>query len=154
MPDLKKPAPEREQELNHALQALFYAFRAIIARPDAVLAEQGLSRVHHRILFFVGRTPGLSVNELLGILNVTKQSLNGPLRRLTELGYIEAGKDVRDRRVKRLYLTGRGQALEEILSGDQRQRFQKVFTELGARDEAAWRRVMDRLAEGLDRERE
>jgi DNA-binding MarR family transcriptional regulator len=146
MPDLIDLTPEREGELNLALQALFYGFRAVIARPDALLAEQGLSRVHHRILFFVGRAPGLSVNDLLGILNVTKQSLNEPLRRLTELGYIQAEADERDRRVKRLSLTENGLALEATLSGDQRQRFAKVFAELGAEDEAAWRRVMARLA--------
>jgi DNA-binding MarR family transcriptional regulator len=138
--------PGREGELNLALQSLFYAFRAVIAGPDAVLAAQGLSRVHHRILFFVGRTPGLSVNDLLGILNVTKQSLNAPLRQLTELGYVQAATDERDRRVKRLSLTDTGRALEATLSGDQRQRFAQVFAELGAADEAAWRRVMAQLA--------
>ncbi len=146
MADLIELSPEREGELNLALQSLFYAFRAVIARPDALLAEQGLSRVHHRILFFVGRAPGLSVNDLLGILNVTKQSLNEPLRRLTELGFIQAEADERDRRVKRLSLTEAGQALEATLSGDQRQRFARVFAELGGEDEAAWRRVMERLA--------
>ncbi len=147
MVDLYALTPERENELNLALQSLFYAFRAVVARPDALLAEQGLSRVHHRILFFVGRTPGLSVNALLAILNVSKQSLNEPLRRLTELGYIQSEVDERDRRVKRLSLTGSGQALEAALSGDQRQRFAKVFAELGVEDEAAWRRVMERLAD-------
>jgi len=147
MVDLYALTPERENELNLALQSLFYAFRAVVARPDALLAEQGLSRVHHRILFFVGRTPGLSVNALLAILNVSKQSLNEPLRRLTELGYIQSEVDERDRRVKRLSLTGSGQVLEASLSGDQRQRFAKVFAELGVEDEAAWRRVMERLAD-------
>lgn len=142
-----KISPAREAELNLALQALFYAFRSVIAGPDAVLAEQGMSRVHHRILFFIGRTPGLSVNDLLGILNVTKQALHPPLRQLTELGYIETAADAQDRRIKRLSLTEAGRILEAALSGDQRQRFAKVFAQLGAEDEAAWRRVMASLAE-------
>jgi len=146
MADLKI-TPKRQAELNQAIEALFYGFRAFIARPDALLAEQGLSRVHHRILYFVGRNPGQSVNDLLAILNVTKQSLNGPLRQLQELGLIQAEADEQDRRVKRLSLTESGQALEAALSGDQRQRLARVFASLGPEDEAAWRRVMAKLAE-------
>jgi DNA-binding MarR family transcriptional regulator len=146
MADPIKLTPERERELNQALEALFHGFNAVVARPDAMLTEQGLSRVHHRILYFVARNPGLSVNELLGILGVTKQSLNGPMRQLTELGYVRTQVDARDRRIKRLSLTESGQALESALSGDQRARFARVFGQLGAEDEHAWRRVMEKLA--------
>lgn len=139
--------PEREQQLNRALEALFYAFNAVVARPDAMLAEQGLSRVHHRILYFIGRNPGLSVNELLAILGVTKQSLNGPMRRLVEKKYIQTETDQNDRRVKRLTLTKSGVNLESALSGDQRTRFARVFEKVGDEDEATWRRVMAALAE-------
>lgn len=138
--------PVREQSLNRALEALFYAFNALVARPDALLAEQGLSRVHHRILYFVGRNPGLSVNDLLAILGVTKQSLNAPMRRLAELDYVRAEADARDRRIRRLSLTPAGQVLEDALSGDQRARFAQVFGQLGETDEMAWRRVMAALA--------
>jgi DNA-binding MarR family transcriptional regulator len=99
------------------------------------------------VLFRSGRAPGQSVNDLLAILNVTKQSLNGPLRQLQELGLIQAEADEQDRRIKRLSLTESGQALEAALSGDQRQRFARVFASLGHEDEAAWRRVMAKLAE-------
>jgi DNA-binding MarR family transcriptional regulator len=146
MTDLITPPPDREAELNRALEALFHGFNALVARPDAMLAEQGLSRVHHRILYFVGRNPGLSVNDLLGILKVSKQSLNGPMRQLTALGYVQADADGQDRRVRRLSLTPAGQALEAALSGDQRARFAQVFDQVGPADERAWRRVMARLA--------
>lgn len=139
-------SPEREGELNQALEALFHAFNAVVARPDVLLGEQGLSRVHHRILYFVGRNPGLSVNDLLGILKVSKQSLNGPMRQLTGLGYVQADADGQDRRIRRLSLTPAGQALEAALSGDQRARFARVFDQVGPADEQAWRRVMARLA--------
>lgn len=146
MTDLIQLSPARELELNLALEALFHGFNAVVARPDAMLAKQGLSRVHHRILYFVGRNAGLSVNDLLAILQVTKQSLNHPMRQLTELGYIQAQADPQDRRIKRLSLTESGQTLEASLSGDQRARFARVFQQLGVEDEQAWRRVMNKLA--------
>lgn len=147
MTDLNSPETKREQELNKALEALHFAFRAVVAKPDAILAKYGLSRVHHRLLYFVGRNPGLSVSELLAILSISKQSLNGPLRQLTELGLIESTPDTTDRRIKRLSLTQRGLGLEHQLSGDQRQRFARVFEMVGLEGEAAWHKVMHLLAE-------
>lgn len=147
MADINNSLHAREDELNQALVLLHFAFRAVIARPDAILNSRGLSRVHHRILYFVGRNPCLSVNDLLKILGVSRQSLNGPLQQLIEMSLIQTEPDKHDSRIKRLSLSKSGQSLESILSGDQRQRFAKVFSELGSKDEAAWRRVMARLAE-------
>lgn len=147
MADLNSLGNQREQELNKALEALHFAFRAVVAKPDAILAKHGLSRVHHRLLYFIGRNPGLSVNELLAILSISKQSLNGPLRQLTELGLIEATPDTNDRRIKRLSLTQQGLCLEHQLSGDQRQRFARVFETVGLEGEATWHKVMQLLAE-------
>ncbi|HEY9852882.1 MAG TPA: MarR family transcriptional regulator [Leptolyngbyaceae cyanobacterium] len=147
MTDLNSPPSDREKELNEALEALHFAFRAVVAKPDAILAEHGLSRVHHRILYFIGRQPGLSVNELLATLGITKQSLNSPLRQLMELGLVESNLDTTDRRIKRLTLTPSGLSLENQLSDDQRQRFARVFEVVGREGETAWRKVMYLLAE-------
>ncbi len=149
MPDLNHLPSKRETELNEALEALYFAFRAVVAKPDAILAEHGLSRVHHRILYFIGRQPGLSVNELLVTLGISKQSLNSPLRQLTELGLVESKMDTRDRRIRRLTLTPSGSDLERQLSGDQRQRFARVFEMVGREGETAWRQVMHLLAEDM-----
>ncbi|MBD3887389.1 MarR family transcriptional regulator [Phormidium tenue FACHB-886] len=147
MTDLNNSPSDREKELNEALEALHFAFRAVVAKPDAILAERGLSRVHHRILYFISRKPGLSVNELLATLGISKQSLNGPLRQLTQLGLVESNVDTTDRRIKRLTLTPPGLCLEGQLSGDQRQRFARVFEVAGLEGETAWRKVMHLLAE-------
>lgn len=147
MTDLNSLPSDREKELNEALEALHFAFRAVVAKPDAILAEHGLSRVHHRILYFIGRNPRLSVNELLATLGTTKQSLNSPLRQLTELGLVESNIDANDRRIKRLTLTPSGLCLEGQLSGDQRQRFARVFEVVGLEGETAWRKVMHLLSE-------
>lgn len=137
----------REWELDAALEAIYFGFRALTAKPDARLARLGYSRVHHRILFFIGRNPGCSINELLATMQVTKQYLHGPLRRLIQDKYVVAGVDPEDRRIKRLRLTRRGATLETQLSGDQRRSFERVFGEAGAQAEAGWRKVMALLAE-------
>ena len=132
--------------LNEALELFHFAFRAFTTGPDAILAEQGLQRVHHRILYFVGRNPAISVNALLRILGVSKQALNPPLRTLQELGLIEANQDQQDRRIKRLMLSASGSELENRLSESQRQLMASVFTAAGTQAEQDWRHIMAQLA--------
>lgn len=138
--------PSREHELNEALELFFFAYREFTAYPDEILAERGLQRVHHRILYFVARAPGLTVSELLRTLGVTKQALNAPLRRLIEDGLVLSTPGHADRRVREITLTGDGTALEAQLSGSQRRRMQAVFSEAGPRREAAWRAIMEAVA--------
>jgi DNA-binding MarR family transcriptional regulator len=136
----------RKHELNEALELFFFAYREFTAYPDAILAQRGLQRVHHRILYFVGRAPGSTVSELLRTLGVSKQALNVPLRRLLELGLVESTAGTADRRVRELRLTADGAALERELSGSQRERMAAIFAEAGPEKEAAWREIMRTVA--------
>ena len=136
----------RQAELRTAIETFFFAYRAFTAPPDRVLAERGLGRVHHRVLYFVGREPGITVSALLAVLGVSKQALNGPLRVLVERGLVATAPDGQDGRVKRLTLTLPGVQLEGQLSGTQMEMLEKVFVEAGPAAEAAWRAVMARLA--------
>ena len=145
-------SPEEVHRLNQALEALHFGFRAITAHPDERLRALGYSRVHHRVLYFVGRNPGCSVNELLGIMRVSKQYLNRPLRQLVEDGYIQSKRDTEDRRVKRLRLTEKGRRLEEKLTGEQRAQLARVFRKAGPEAEAGWRKVMALLGDALEKD--
>jgi DNA-binding MarR family transcriptional regulator len=137
---------KRTQDLDGALEAIYFGFRALTAEPDQRLAGLGYSRVHHRILYFIGRHPDCSINELLGLMGVTKQYLHQPLRNLVGDGYVRVRTDKVDRRVKRLRLSAKGKGLEQELSGTQRRRFRAVFEQAGPQAEAGWRKVMALLA--------
>jgi DNA-binding MarR family transcriptional regulator len=140
----------RQDELNLALESMHFGFRAMVYRPDERLAELGLSRIHHRLLYFIGRHPGCSVNELLQIMRITKQYLNRPLRKMIELGYIRQSADARDRRIKRLQLSASGKRLEFELTEVQRQRFAEIFKRAGPAAEKHWREVMKLLGEQIE----
>lgn len=137
----------RTDDLNEALELFFFAYREFTAYPDEVLRRRGLQRVHHRILYFVGRNPGIGVNGLLGVLGVTKQALHGPLRHLAQSGLVDIGVAKHDRRGRELRLTAEGALLEAELSGSQRERMAAVFEAVGPTAEEAWRAVMGRVAQ-------
>src|SRR5262245_139007 len=139
---------QRRLALDAAIELTHFAYRAMTAKPDALLAARGLSRVHHRILHFVVRLPSPSVSVLLRTLGVSKQALNAPLRDLYAQKLITYTRAPDDARVKHLSLTPEGRKLEGRLSSLQRAQFAAVFAAEGAAAEAAWRGVMRRLAAG------
>jgi DNA-binding MarR family transcriptional regulator len=132
----------REDELRQGIELLFYAYRDFTAEPDAMLARYGFGRAHHRVIYFVGRHPGMSVNELLGILRITKQSLSRVLGQLVRQGFIVQRAGSRDRRQRLLELTPQGVDLERQLSENQRLRIAKAYREAGAPAVEGFRRVM------------
>ncbi len=125
---------------------LFFAFRGVTAEPDRILAERGLGRVHHRILYFVGRRPGIRVGALVATLGVSKQALNRPLRELIAKQLVAATAPPSNRRAKELRLTRAGAVLERHLGAVQRRRFAQAFEAAGQGAERGWREVMARLA--------
>ncbi len=132
----------REAQLRDAIELFYFAYRSFTAEPDRILAEHGLGRAHHRILYFVGRNPDIAVNELLEVLAVSKQALHAPLRSLLDGKWVSVRPDTRDRRFKRLRLTEAGGKLESRLTGTQMRHLDAVFADLGDRAEEAWRSVM------------
>ena len=137
----------RDEELNRALEAMHFGFRAMTDKPDKRLAKLKLTRIHHRLLYFIARNSSCSVNELLGVMKITKQYLNRPLKTLIERDYIAQKNDPDDKRVKRLTLTAKGKKLEFDLTDVQRQAFDNIFNELGPKAEKHWHEVMKLLAQ-------
>ena len=132
----------REQSLSEAIELFYFAYRSFTSEPDHILTEQGLGRVHHRILYFVGRNPDLAVTALLDTLAVSKQALNGPLRKLLDDKLISIRTDEQDRRFRRLRLTEAGRKLEAQLTGTQMRHLETVFNRTGGKNEQAWKAIM------------
>lgn len=140
------PPDQREAALRLAIEQFYFGYRAFTVQPDRILAQRGLGRVHHRILYFVGRNPRISVNALLNMLSVSKQALNAPLRQLMDMQLVMIDTATHDKRVRELSLTSAGAELEAQLTGTQMQQLQTVFAQVGANAEAGWHQVMRSLS--------
>ncbi len=143
----------REEELNQGIEMLYFAYRDFTGECDAMLAPLGLGRAHHRVIYFVGRNPGISVAALLDILKITKQSLSRVLGQLVEQEYVAQEKGTRDRRQRLLHLTEKGRALERRLSAAQRTRIARAYGAAGGDAVNGFRAVMLSLMEDSDRRR-
>jgi DNA-binding MarR family transcriptional regulator len=137
----ERPVPH-EEEVRQGIELLFFAYRDFTAEPDAILEEYGFGRAHHRVVHFVGRHPQMTVGELLGILRITKQSLNRVLGQLLRQGFIVQHRGAQDRRQRLLELTERGWELERRLSEPQRARVAAAYRRAGAQAVEGFRKVL------------
>lgn len=144
--EIKAAMTDREEGIDFRLiELLFFAYRDFTSDPDAILADYGFGRAHHRVLHFVNRRPGLTVAELLDVLRITKQSLARVLKQLIETGHIIQVQGPRDRRQRELYPTAKGRALALALATPQSRRIARALDEAGAAD----RHVIERFLEAM-----
>lgn len=118
-----------------------------------MLSSLKFGRAHHRVVHFVNRNPGLTIAELLDILQITKQSLNRVLKELLDQGYVESRAGMSDRRQRLLYPTVQGQKLALDLALVQSERVRRALGELpeGAREAAV--NFLLAMIDGSQRER-
>lgn len=138
-----------DDQLRQGIEAMFFAYRGFTADPDRILADMSYGRAHHRAVHFINGAPGTTVNNLLRILGVTKQSLNRVLRTLIEDGLVESRVGTADKRERHLYLTAEGQALERQLSNAQRARMRDAYRHAGPEAVSGFKKVLEAM---MDRE--
>lgn len=134
-----------DEQLRKGIEAMFFAYRGFTADPDRILEGMDFGRAHHRALHFVHRSPGTTVSNLLGILGVTKQSLNRVLRGLIEGGLVRSEKGRNDARERHLYLTPEGETIEKQLSDAQRARMRAAYRAAGPQAVQGFRQVLEAM---------
>lgn len=134
-----------DDQLRKGIEAMFFAYRGFTADPDRILEDKGYGRAHHRAIHFINRSPGTTVNNLLSILGVTKQSLNRVLRTLIDDGLVRSDVGTRDKRERHLYLTETGEVLERELSNAQRKRMRAAFRQAGPEAVVGFRHVLEAM---------
>ena len=120
-----------ETETVALIELLFFAYRDFVSDPDAILEEFGFGRAHHRVVHFVGRDPGMTVQQLLDILRITKQSLGRVLKELIDKGYVYQKEGEADRRQRLLFLTEQGEQLRQRLMTPQMNRIRRAIEQSG-----------------------
>ena len=134
-----------DEQLLQGIELMFFAYKGFTSDPDRILEDYAYGRAHHRAIHFINRRPGLTVNTLLSILGVTKQSLNRVLRQLIDDGMVESKVGETDKRQRNLFLTEAGSALEQKLSTAQQARVRQAYSAAGADAVQGFRTVLEHM---------
>lgn len=140
-----------EADMRHVIELLFFAYRDFTGVADAILDEYGFGRAHHRVIYFVKQNPGITVNRLLDILKITKQSLSRVLGQLVREGFVNQRADADDRRRRILSLTLKGDDLERQLTEAQSEHIRKSYATLGSGDIQGFKDVLTGIINEDDR---
>ncbi|PCH95688.1 MAG: MarR family transcriptional regulator [Rhodobacteraceae bacterium] len=134
-----------DEQLLQGIELMFFAYRGFTSDPDQILQNYTYGRAHHRALHFINRNPKITVNALLDILGVTKQSLNRVLRQLVDDGLVDSIVGKVDRRERNLSLTASGLVLERSLSDAQRARMRAAYKAAGPDAVQGFRSVLKHI---------
>jgi DNA-binding MarR family transcriptional regulator len=143
----RKEAPPKldaqSPSMVELIESFFFAYRDFVSDADRLLETYKFGRAHHRALHFVNRRPGLTIADLLEILQITKQSLNRVLRDLVRGGFIDARPGPEDRRERRLHTTSKGEELANELIAVQSARLRSALERTGPSGEFFAREFLD-----------
>lgn len=137
-PEPIRTALTREAGIDFAIiELIYFAYRDFTSDPDQILEKYGFGRAHHRVVHFVNRRPGLTVAELLDVLQITKQSLARVLKQLVDTGYIVQVQGLKDRRQRELYPTAKGRELALVLATPQSRRIAEAIRDYSSAEREA-----------------
>jgi MarR family transcriptional regulator, organic hydroperoxide resistance regulator len=117
-----------------------------------LLAEHGLHVGQEMVLVELWQDEGLRGGDLADRLGVEPPTITKMLRRLESCGLVERKANAEDARSLRVYLTGRGRALEEPVSRCWERAEQTVLAGMNASDRQTFRKLLDRVKCNLDPE--
>ena len=111
--------------------------------------EIGVTGPQRLVLRVVGLFPGMSAGDLASILHVHPSTLTGVLQRLVDQRLLARSDHPLDRRRAVLRLTPRGARANAVRRGTVEAAVAEALANVSARDRAAARRVLERLANHL-----
>jgi len=144
MTDLKNllsPFFLNDKEVRKVIELLFFSYRDFTSGPDKVLEKLNFGRAHHRAIYFVGKKNNITIKELLGVLQITKQSLSRVLNQLVNDNFIILSIGL-DKRTKTLSLTEKGKKLEKELSAIQIKNIRKVINNFSEENINGFKKIL------------
>jgi DNA-binding MarR family transcriptional regulator len=131
---------------DSSLELMYFGLKGMTREADELLAAHGFGRAHHRILFVIARSDGISVGALRDNLGISAQALHRPLKQLQEGGFVAVTRNPEQHRSKGLHLTESGRAIEHAASEAERRVMRGAFAQAGDAAAKAWAEVMKAIA--------
>ncbi len=94
------------------------------------LQDTGVTMPQLALLDWLAAAPGCSVQEIANGLGLTAPTVSVSVRRLEKDGLLKRQPDPQDRRAVQLFLTARGQALQELAWAFRREKMRRLLAGL------------------------
>ena len=138
----------KDEQIKECIQLLLHAYRETFSDPKDILKKNSLGAAHHRTLNLIERNEGISVNELLTKLKITKQSLNRVLQDLKKMKIIKQIKDNSDCRRKLLFLDQTGKKFYNEIFQSQKRRIFNALKNSDSDSVIKFKQVLEKIING------
>ncbi len=141
----------KDEQIKEFIEKLFLSYRDTFSDSKSVLDKYSLGIAHNKVLHILSAYEGITIGELLNKLKITKQSLNRILRDLIKNDLIIFKKDIKDTRVKHVYLNDRGKKIFEEIFSKQKKRIYNALLNSSAKEVVDFNNVLNKLIKSDER---
>ncbi len=135
----------KDDQLKEFIEKIFISYRETFSDAKKVLDNYSIGVAHHKVIHLLSLYDGITINELLKKLKVTKQSLNRVLKDLNKLNAIVFKKDEIDTRLKHVYLSEKGQKIFNEIFFEQKKRIYKALLESSSKEVIHFDKVLKKI---------
>ena len=135
----------KDDQLKEFIEKIFISYRETFSDAKKVLDNYSIGVAHHKVIHLLSLYDGITINELLKKLKVTKQSLNRVLKDLNKLNAIVFKKDEIDTRLKHVYLSEKGQKIFNEIFFEQKKRIYNALKTSDSDSVIKFKNVLEKI---------
>lgn len=145
------PAPETEnweQRLGFLMHDVSRLRRTVF---DDFMQPLGVTRSQWWVLAYVSRHDGMTQSDLANMLEIGKAALGCLIDRLESSEFVERRPDATDRRIKRIYLSGKGKETVQKMSVQSHEMSERILEGMSMKERRQLAEQLDKVKQNLRR---
>ena len=135
----------KDDQLKAFIEKIFIGYRETFTDAKKILDDYEIGVAHQKVLHLVSLYDGITISELLKKLKVTKQSLNRVLNDLIKINAIDFKKDIKDTRVKHVFLSDKGITIFNEIFAVQKKRIYNALVNSSSVEVVNFDKVLKRI---------
>ena len=135
----------KDDQLKEFIEKIFVGYRETFADAKKILDDYDIWIAHQKVLHLISLYKGITISELLKKLKVTKQSLNRVLNDLIKIDAIRFEKDIKDTRLKHVFLSNKGVEIFNEIFSIQKKRIYKALLNSTSNEVLHFNKVLEKI---------
>ena len=135
----------KDDQLKDFIEKISLSYRETFSDAKKVLDKYSIGVAHHKVIHLLSAYEGITISELLKKLKITKQSLNRVLNDLIKIDAIKFEKDIKDTRLKHVYLNEKGLKIFDEIFFIQKKRIYKALLNSNSKEVISFSKVLNKI---------
>jgi len=135
----------KDDQLKDFIEKISLSYRETFSDAKKVLNKYSIGVAHHKVIHLLASYEGITISELLKKLKITKQSLNRVLNDLIKIDAIKFKKDIKDTRLKHVFLNEKGLKIFDEIFFIQKKRIYKALLNSNSKEVISFSKVLNKI---------